>query len=100
LIASSVAGVIAQRLVRTFCTECTGKGCKACHEAGFKGRLAINELMTINEEIRDLILGKASSDEIGKAAVKAGMQPMRADGLEKVRQQITSKEEVYRVTQE
>ena len=100
LIASSVAGVVAQRLVRTLCKLCKGKGCKECHDAGFKGRTAINELMTINGEIRDLILKKASSEEIARAAVKAGMKPMRADGLEKVEQKITSKEEVYRVTQE
>ena len=100
LIASSIAGVVAQRLVRTFCKDCKGKGCKSCHDAGFKGRLAINELMTVNEEIRDLILKKASADELNKAAVKAGMVTMRADGLEKVSHNITSKEEVYRVTQE
>jgi general secretion pathway protein E len=100
LIASSIAGVIGQRLVRTYCKACKGKGCKECHEAGYKGRKAINELMTINDEIRDLILKKASADEIAKAAVKAGMKTMRADGLDKVKEQITSKEEVYRVTQE
>lgn len=100
LIASSLAGVIAQRLVRVFCKDCKGKGCKSCHETGYRGRIAINELMTISEEMRDLIMKKASSDELRKAAVKSGMKPLRDDGLDKVEQAMTSKEEVFRVTQE
>ncbi|MCK5179269.1 MAG: type II/IV secretion system protein, partial [Candidatus Omnitrophica bacterium] len=100
LIASSVAGVVAQRLVRTFCKDCKGKGCKDCHETGYRGRQAINELMTFNEEIRALVMKKASSDEIRKVALKVGMKSLRDDGLDKVKDGMTSKEEVLRVTQE
>ena len=100
LIASSVAGVVAQRLVRTFCADCKGKGCKNCHETGYRGRQAINELMCFDEGIRALVMKKSSSEEIRKAAIKAGMKSLRDDGLDKVKSGITSKEEVLRVTQE
>jgi type IV pilus assembly protein PilB len=100
LIASSLAGVVAQRLVRVFCKDCKGKGCKNCHETGYRGRMAINELMPMSEEVRALIMKKASSDELRQAAVRSGMKPLRDDGLDKVEQGITSKEEVFRVTQE
>lgn len=100
LIASSLAGVVAQRLVRVFCKDCKGKGCKSCHETGYRGRTAINELMTIDEEVRGLVMKKASSEDIRKAALKAGMKSLRDDGLDKVKAGMTSKEEVFRVTQE
>ncbi|MBN1870626.1 MAG: Flp pilus assembly complex ATPase component TadA [Candidatus Omnitrophica bacterium] len=100
LIASSVAGVVAQRLVRIYCKECKGKGCKKCHDSGYRGRQAISELMCFNEDIRALLMKKASSEDIRKAAIKNGMRPLREDGLDKVEKGITSKEEVFRVTQE
>ncbi len=100
LISSSVIGVIAQRLVRLFCKGCEGKGCKACLNTGYKGRMGIYELMIPNEDIRQLITRKSSAEEIRKAAVKAGMKTLREDGLEKVVQKLTSQEEVLRVTQE
>jgi len=100
LIASSLAGVIAQRLVRTYCKDCKGKGCKACHKTGYRGRLAINELMVMNEDIKALVMQKASAGEINKVAEKNGMKSLRDDGLMKVKENITSKEEVFRVTQE
>ncbi|OGX40820.1 MAG: type II secretion system protein GspE [Omnitrophica WOR_2 bacterium RIFCSPLOWO2_12_FULL_50_9] len=100
LISSSVIGVIAQRLVRLFCKGCEGKGCKACLNTGYKGRMGIYELMILNEDIRQLITQKSSSEEIRKAAIKAGMKTLREDGLEKVTQKLTSQEEVLRVTQE
>jgi len=100
LISSSLAGVVAQRLVRVLCKGCVGKGCKDCHDTGYKGRLAINELMVLNEDIRKLIMSKASSDEIRKAALQAGMCSLRDDGLKKVEEGKTTKEEVFRVTQE
>ena len=56
--------------------------------------------MTIDEEVRGLVMKKASSDEIRKAALKAGMKSLRDDGLDKVEAGVTSKEEVFRVTQE
>jgi type IV pilus assembly protein PilB len=100
LVSSSVIGVVAQRLVRTFCKECKGKGCDICYKTGFKGRTGIYELMVLNEEIRQLCSKKPSLDEIRKAALKEGMESLRNDGLEKVKKGITSKEEVVRVTQE
>ena len=100
LISSSLAGVVAQRLVRIFCSDCKGKGCKTCHETGYKGRLAINELMVVDDEIKSLIMKRASADELMKAALKNGMKSLRDDGLDKVKENITSKEEVFRVTQE
>ena len=100
LISSSLAGVVAQRLVRIYCSDCKGKGCKTCHETGYKGRLAINELMVVDDEIKSLIMKRASADELMKAALKNGMKSLRDDGLDKVKENITSKEEVFRVTQE
>jgi len=100
LISSSVEAVVAQRLVRTYCKDCKGKKCKACHQTGYKGRSAINELLVINEELKEKIIAKASADQLAKIAVKAGMKALRDDGLDKVKENITSKEEVFRVTQE
>jgi type IV pilus assembly protein PilB len=100
LISSSLIGVVAQRLVRVFCKDCKGKRCKSCSETGYRGRIAINELMVVNDEIKKLIMGKSSADEIARAALKNGMKSLRDDGLDKVKENITSKEEVLRVTQE
>ena len=100
LISSSVVGVIAQRLVRVFCKECKGKGCKACLNTGYKGRIGIYELMIPDEQIRKLIANKAALDEIRQAVLKTGMKTMREDGLEKAGKGLTSREEVLRVTQE
>lgn len=100
LISSSVVGVIAQRLVRIFCKDCKGKGCKTCLETGYKGRIGIYELMIPDEQIRKLVANKAPLDEIRQTALKTGMKTMRDDGLEKVKNGITSQEEVLRVTQE
>ncbi|MBI3618245.1 MAG: Flp pilus assembly complex ATPase component TadA [Candidatus Omnitrophica bacterium] len=100
LISSSVVGVIAQRLVRVFCKDCKGKGCKVCLNTGYKGRRGIYELMVPDEQIRKLIADKAALDEIRQAVLKTGMKTMREDGLEKVGKGLTSREEVLRVTQE
>jgi len=100
LISSSVIGVLSQRLVRTICAECKGKGCKVCLQAGFKGRIGIFELMIPNEKIRGLITVKASADEIRKAAIDAGMLLLREDGQRKAESGITTKQEVMRVSEE
>ncbi len=100
LISSSVIGVLSQRLVRTICSECKGKGCKRCLETGFKGRIGIFELMIPSEKIRQLITEKASADQIRKAAVEAGMQLLREDGEKKINDGITTMEEVMRVAEE
>jgi type IV pilus assembly protein PilB len=100
LISSSVIAVLSQRLVRTICAECKGKGCKKCLQTSFRGRIGIFELMIPSEKIRGLITAKASADEIRKAATDAGMQLLCEDGQMKVESGITTKQEVMRVTQE
>ena len=100
LISSSVIGVLSQRLVRTICTECKGKGCKGCLQTGLRGRVGIFELMVPDEKIRELISAKASADQIRKTAIRAGMQLLRENGQKKINDGITTKEEVMRVTEE
>jgi len=127
LIASSVLGILAQRLVRVICPHCKveihpmpemlneigfprhgagndrfheGRGCAECSNTGFIGRIGIYELMIINDEIRKLTVGKADAGQIRKKAIENGMRSLRDDGWLKVRQGITSIAEVIRVTQE
>ena len=122
LVSSSLCGVLAQRLVRLICDKCKekytaseevandlglkgqiefyrGKGCPKCKGTGFSGRLAIFELLIINEEIRKLIEMKRSADEIKKLAVGLKMKTLRQDGLLKARNGLTTPEEVLRVTE-
>jgi type IV pilus assembly protein PilB len=123
LIASSVSGVIAQRLVRMICDHCKveftpppemlkevgldpaevtklyrGEGCAFCHNTGYKGRTGIYEVMVMNDKIKKLIMNRASADEIGRVAEKSGMKTLRADGLDKVLAGVTTIEEVLRET--
>jgi type IV pilus assembly protein PilB len=122
LIASSLNGIIAQRLVRKICPQCKeeytpsgeeiskiggdwisknklyrGKGCKRCHGSGYSGRTGVFEVLTISNKIRDMIAGDASENDIAKAAVEAGMTPLHMDGLMKVAAGITTLEELTRV---
>ena len=125
LITSTVEAFIAQRLVRVICPECReidkdalpelksqiarelgvkevkiykGRGCDTCNFTGYKGRTALYEIMFMNEALRKIILTKASSDEIKRAALKAGMKTLRHDGWNKVNMGMTTPEEVIRVT--
>jgi len=100
LLSSSIIGVLAQRLVRLICKACTGTGCPVCAMTGYKGRTSIFELLNFDEHIRALVLKKASAEEIHRAALTAGMQSLREYGMDRVAQGITTKEEVFRVTQE
>ncbi len=122
LISSSVIGILAQRLVRKICDKCKagyapseevsrglgiksdklfkGKGCKVCRGTGYKGRIGIFELLLINEEIKKLIVDKASSDIIKEKALSMGMKTLREDGLAKVLKGVTTAEEVIKATQE
>jgi type II secretion system protein E len=127
LVSSSVEALIAQRLIRTNCTACKeeykpgaeflrdvafpeaeisktkfcrGRGCEECRFTGFKGRSAIYEILVVTEALRPLIIERASSSAIKQLAVSRGMKTLRDDGWEKVRQGITTVEEVARVTQE
>jgi type IV pilus assembly protein PilB len=121
LIASAIECIVAQRLARRLCTGCRkpanlsakelreigiadGKGeiyepvgCVTCNGTGYSGRIGLYEVLLLNDEIRSLILAKASSGEIEEAAVKAGMHRLSDDGLEKVRRGITSPAELTRV---
>ncbi|MCJ7827958.1 GspE/PulE family protein, partial [Patescibacteria group bacterium] len=128
LIASTVNIVVAQRLVRRICTNCIerykpdeevksliqkrfgvklekqdfyrGKGCEECSQKGYKGRVGIFEILEVSDELRELIIQKASNDRLRKQAVKDGMVTMLADGMDKVAAGITTIEEVLRVVQE
>ncbi|MFH1147611.1 MAG: ATPase, T2SS/T4P/T4SS family [Pseudomonadota bacterium] len=124
LVASSITGVLGQRLMRLICDKCRtsytasssllqqlglpetekvtlykGEGCMQCRYTGYKGRTGVFELLTVNEEIRDLTLAKASSESIGKAAQRNGMQTMRKHALKKVLQGLTTIEEAAGVIQ-
>ncbi|MGA2263905.1 MAG: type II secretion system ATPase GspE [Acidobacteriota bacterium] len=128
LIASSLLGVLAQRLVRVICPHCRvevfpvaemldeigyrrgnghephrfyeGRGCERCSNTGFIGRVGIYELMLISDEVRKLTVGKADSGQIRKKAMEYGMRSLRDDGWLKVRQGMTTVSEILRVTQE
>ena len=124
LIASSVIGILAQRLTRKICDCCKkpypatqellkslgmagnggtfyrGEGCPACKNTGYLGRIGLYELIDMNEAIRTLIIAKASNNAIKTAAAQAGFKTLRQEGLLKVAAGVTSIEEVLRVTQE
>jgi general secretion pathway protein E len=121
LVASSLAAVLAQRLVRTICPHCReeylstaaemaylpshvsklyrGKGCKECRESGYLGRTGIFELLMIDGSIRQMIAERASAQDIKNYGVEKGMSTLFADGLNKVMHGITTLQEVLRVTQ-
>jgi type II secretory ATPase GspE/PulE/Tfp pilus assembly ATPase PilB-like protein len=77
-----------------------GEGCRECRHTGYKGRIGLFELITINEEIRNLIIAKASADSIKRAAAKAGSKSLREDGLDKVLAGSTTLDEVMRETRQ
>ncbi|MFA5335073.1 MAG: ATPase, T2SS/T4P/T4SS family, partial [Candidatus Omnitrophota bacterium] len=127
LVSSTVQAVMAQRLVRKICQNCKepykpsfeelyvlgnkpgdpkaeemqlfkGKGCKMCNYTGYKGRIGIFELLVNNDEIREMIVKRLSSYEIRDAARRNGMKLLREDGLNKVKEGITTISEVIRIT--
>lgn len=77
-----------------------GKGCLGCKKSGYRGRIGIFEYLVPNDQVRSLVLKKASSAEIEAHAVRSGMKTLRRDGLEKIISGVTTVEEVLRVTQE
>jgi type IV pilus assembly protein PilB len=122
LVASALDCVLAQRLARMLCSNCKQRtivpaevlrdngykalvdleayepnGCRRCAGTGYRGRLGIYEVMTLSSEIRNLTLERRSADEIREVAVREGMRRLRDDGLEKVRQGLTSIAEIARV---
>ncbi len=125
LVASALILVVAQRLARTVCPKCAepvqvppeallevglleeeigtfpimkGRGCPNCMNTGYRGRVALYEILAITDEVRELILRGASAMEIRETAVALGMRTLRDAGLEKIRRGRTTVEEVVRVT--
>ncbi|UCC66786.1 MAG: type IV-A pilus assembly ATPase PilB [Deltaproteobacteria bacterium] len=125
LASSSVIMVVAQRLVRVICPDCKepldvppdalldlgvpeeeiydftcyrGQGCGKCSNIGYRGRLALYEVMPMDEEIKELTIRRATANEIKKAAVKAGMKTLRQSGITKIKEGVTTIEEALRVT--
>jgi len=122
LIASSVIGVVAQRMVRRICPDCShpieapvveqmayekeigeeqtkflyGTGCKSCAYTGYLGRIGIFEVLTISDPIRTMVANRASSSDIRAQALKEGMISMINDGMRKVKAGITTPSEVLR----
>ena len=125
LVATSVNLVVAQRLVRRICNFCKepvdvppaslvnigfkereartiklfkGRGCEQCSDTGYKGRTGLYEVMEVDDEIRELILSGASSIELREKAIENGMISLRMSGLQKIRDGVSSLEEVVRET--
>lgn len=125
LVSSSLLAVLAQRLIRKVCPKCAvereftmeekrqlglaaekderahyraGDGCDACRKTGFRGRVAICELLAVDESIRARIQARASASEIRASALAAGMRLLRDDGVEKIMAGVTTPGEVARVT--
>jgi type IV pilus assembly protein PilB len=125
LVATSVNLIQAQRLIRRICKDCKtehpmppealieigfkadeaphlktykGRGCQTCNNTGYKGRVGLYEVMEVTDEIRELILIGASSLELRKKAIDDGMITLRESGLHKIRNGITTIEEVVRET--
>ncbi len=125
LVATSITGVMGQRLVRTICKNCKeeydpdpqvvqalklteeeikkekwmhGKGCEECNGTGYKGRKGIFEIMVVDDEIRHLVYECAPSTEIRVAARKGGMDTLREDGMKKAKLGITTLDEILRIT--
>jgi type IV pilus assembly protein PilB len=126
LVATSLQGIMAQRLVRMICTQCKepvkytseqllemgfeietlkdfpfykGKGCKNCNNIGYHGRLGIYELLDMNETLRDMTYRMAATNEIRKVARTLGMMiTLKEDGLKKAKDGKTTLEEIFRIT--
>ncbi|MBE9566630.1 MAG: type II/IV secretion system protein [Proteobacteria bacterium] len=123
LIASSVIGVLAQRLVRVICPDCKesytppveafrrlnlamdlesvtfyrGRGCDRCRQTGYRGRTGVYEMMMINDSVRELILRRAPTHEIRQGGLDAGMVTLKQDAMQKILEGVTTMEEALRV---
>ncbi len=80
------------------CTPVKGEGCDNCANTGFKGRVAIYEVMVITETLKEFILNGASSAEIKQEAIRGGLKTLRRSALNKVLEGVTTLSEVYRVS--
>jgi type IV pilus assembly protein PilB len=125
LVGSALDAVLAQRLARKLCSKCKEEytpepellisarypwqdgepipvlhraiGCAACAKTGYRGRLALHEVMTVTEEVERLTVARASAMDIQRVAIEQGMKSLRLDGMEKVLAGVTSLEEILRV---
>ncbi|MBI1190727.1 MAG: type II secretion system protein GspE [Tepidisphaera sp.] len=105
LVTSSLLATLAQRLLRRTCQTCKGNGqspagagaCEVCFGVGYKGRLAVYEIMAMNDELRTLTGSRADAVTLYEAAIRAGFSPMRNDAMDKVKRGLTDEAEVYRV---
>ena len=127
LISSAVILILAQRLIRKICVDCNapikvhpqllidlgvapdevksfptykGKGCPICSNTGYKGRVGLYEVMPMKEEVKELVLSRASTSEVKKEAMRLGMKTLRQSGIMKIREGVTTIEEVLRATVE
>ncbi len=125
LVASAVDCVVAQRLARRLCSNCMeaykptqkalddidfpvpaaevnevfrARGCKKCHDTGYKGRVGLYEVLTVSEEIERLIVSGGTAEDVNQMAISEGMRTLRQDGFLKVLKGLTSIEEIMRVT--
>jgi type IV pilus assembly protein PilB len=125
LVATSVHLIVAQRLVRRVCTFCKeplevppaalvdvgfseqeaksvklfrGRGCERCSQTGYRGRIALYEVMECTDDTRELILSGASAIELRQHAIEQGMITLRTSGRQKIRDGVTTMEEVVRET--
>lgn len=98
LLASSLLGVLGQRLIRLSCVECQGHGCEACGQSGYAGRAGIYELMQVTEPLQALIHGHAAESALRKQACSDGMRTLTEDCQRWVDSGKTSREEMLRVT--
>jgi type IV pilus assembly protein PilB len=125
LISSAIILILAQRLIRKVCMECRepvkvhpqllidlgippdevksiqvykGKGCSLCNNTGYKGRVGLYEVMPMKEEVKELVLSRASTSEVKKEAIRLGMKTLRQSGISKIREGVTTIEEVLRST--
>jgi type IV pilus assembly protein PilB len=127
LVASSVIAVLAQRLVRVTCPRCKqphkyspeilaeagiteemlqgakfmkGVGCNHCNRSGFRGRIAVYEIMRLTSKVREHIFKNSTTAQIRETAIAEGMSTLYQDGIKKVLEGITTIEEVFRVTKQ
>jgi general secretion pathway protein E len=98
LLASSLLGVLGQRLIRLSCKSCQGEGCEVCGQGGYSGRAGIYELMQVTEPLRELIHGHASESDLRKQACADGMRTLTEDCQRWVDSGDTTREEMLRVT--
>ena len=125
LLTATIEGIVGQRLVRKICPNCKtafepeegqlrqlrlteaevkgkkfyyGRGCSRCNGTGYKGRIGIFEIMVFNDEIRELVMNRASTNVLRVAALKAGMKPLRDNGLAAIYDGITTIDEIVKET--